>query len=758
MKTASHESYRWKPAVCHGHGSRQLTSPTGSGPSATCRVSSGQSRAKVFEPSLAADYDRRSASDAATKCLSPQRGSRLRTAVSWAAAIAASACLPALGQAPPNDNFVDRFPLGGLTASVDATNTLATRENGEPGHRGQAAANSLWWRWTAPLDGYVMLDTTNSASRTRVAVYDYGKNFSVLNPIPLEAASGIPAINLDHYEFSASSGYDYNIAVDSLGGAKGAIHLDLRVITTPEILIDPADTNVTAGQRATIAVRALGKLPLAYQWQFSTRSPFFGFTNVAGGTAAPLPLGTSGVISKTNEGWYRVLINNSYGAVTSAVARVDVNECAIPNPPQPLVVATNVGKTVFFSASALGTQPFAYQWQFKGAGQADFTDIPDETWDTLMRANISTDDDGQYRFLVSNIACVNQTSTIAVLKVSITNALVLDPNFPVSLTVITNQDASFSVRVKEGYQPISYQWWFSPAPGQTNMLAWETAPDLWLSGIQLNQAGWYWATVSNRYSFQSSPRASLSVETRPPNDMFQNRIPFFANWTNLSVTNKSVMTVKGWNKNATTEPGEPKHQGRGPKLSVWWSFTPPVDGLVSVALTAPDAAQVLAAYTGFSVDQLVPVVNRTNLANQLPWASRLGTVGLWVGLHGESFLEAGMHHLEARFDFELLRGQLKECGVSTMQPAQRQAAGLSFSHLLRREIAYFQTHREHLHYQALAAKGSPIGTGAMESTCGQLQTRVKRTGQFWKPTGLAHMLALKAALQNDDWYALWSRN
>ena len=37
---------------------------------------------------------------------------------------------------------------------------------------------------------------------------------------------------------------------------------------------------------------------------------------------------------------------------------------------------------------------------------------------------------------------------------------------------------------------------------------------------------------------------------------------------------------------------------------------------------------------------------------------------------------------------------------------------------------------------ALAAKGSPIGTGAMESTCGQLQTRVKRTGQFWKPAGL----------------------
>ena len=49
-------------------------------------------------------------------------------------------------------------------------------------------------------------------------------------------------------------------------------------------------------------------------------------------------------------------------------------------------------------------------------------------------------------------------------------------------------------------------------------------------------------------------------------------------------------------------------------------------------------------------------------------APRLGTVGLWVGLHGESFLEAGMHHLEARFDFDLLRSQLEKQGVSTMKP------------------------------------------------------------------------------------------
>lgn len=53
---------------------------------------------------------------------------------------------------------------------------------------------------------------------------------------------------------------------------------------------------------------------------------------------------------------------------------------------------------------------------------------------------------------------------------------------------------------------------------------------------------------------------------------------------------------------------------------------------------------------------------------RLPVAPKLGTVGLWCGLHGDSLLQAGMHHLEARFDFPLLRSQLAVEGISTMKP------------------------------------------------------------------------------------------
>ena len=47
---------------------------------------------------------------------------------------------------------------------------------------------------------------------------------------------------------------------------------------------------------------------------------------------------------------------------------------------------------------------------------------------------------------------------------------------------------------------------------------------------------------------------------------------------------------------------------------------------------------------------------------------QLGTVGLWCRLHGDAFLQAGMHHLECQFDFERARQQLQELGIQTMAP------------------------------------------------------------------------------------------
>lgn len=87
------------------------------------------------------------------------------------------------------------------------------------------------------------------------------------------------------------------------------------------------------------------------------------------------------------------------------------------------------------------------------------------------------------------------------------------------------------------------------------------------------------------------------------------------------------------------------------------------------------------------------------------------------------------------------------------RPAERSAETQA---LLQREANYFETHREHLHYQAMERAGAPIGSGAVESLGGQLQRRFRCSGQFWMRPGLSHLLAVAVLFKNKDDAYLWN--
>lgn len=55
-------------------------------------------------------------------------------------------------------------------------------------------------------------------------------------------------------------------------------------------------------------------------------------------------------------------------------------------------------------------------------------------------------------------------------------------------------------------------------------------------------------------------------------------------------------------------------------------------------------------------------------AERLASRDTLGTIGLWCGLHGSSIGQAGMHHLEAEFDFAQVEANLKAAGHGVMAP------------------------------------------------------------------------------------------
>lgn len=81
-------------------------------------------------------------------------------------------------------------------------------------------------------------------------------------------------------------------------------------------------------------------------------------------------------------------------------------------------------------------------------------------------------------------------------------------------------------------------------------------------------------------------------------------------------------------------------------------------------LEQPAAGIVIFADVDLTPDEVA-----VDFAHEGLSASRqLGTVGLWCRLHGEAFLQAGMHHLECQFDFARAQDQLTAEGVKTMPP------------------------------------------------------------------------------------------
>jgi hypothetical protein len=81
-------------------------------------------------------------------------------------------------------------------------------------------------------------------------------------------------------------------------------------------------------------------------------------------------------------------------------------------------------------------------------------------------------------------------------------------------------------------------------------------------------------------------------------------------------------------------------------------------------LEQPQARVVIFADVDLSPEEVAGDFAHDTLAER----NQLGTVGLWCELHGEAFLEAGMHHLECQFDFDAARQQLARHGIETMAP------------------------------------------------------------------------------------------
>jgi len=71
------------------------------------------------------------------------------------------------------------------------------------------------------------------------------------------------------------------------------------------------------------------------------------------------------------------------------------------------------------------------------------------------------------------------------------------------------------------------------------------------------------------------------------------------------------------------------------------------------------------------------------------------------------------------------------------------------------ERNYLENNRDRLDYKGAEERGEPLGSGAMESTCKQYQTRFHRSGQFWTTAGDEALMCLESFWRNGRWSLLF---
>lgn len=70
-------------------------------------------------------------------------------------------------------------------------------------------------------------------------------------------------------------------------------------------------------------------------------------------------------------------------------------------------------------------------------------------------------------------------------------------------------------------------------------------------------------------------------------------------------------------------------------------------------------------------------------------------------------------------------------------------------------IEYYQNNQKRMKYKQARQRKEPVGSGAIESTCRQLQCRMKRCGQFWSTQGDEALLCLEMFWRNERWELLF---
>ncbi|MGH8016896.1 MAG: immunoglobulin domain-containing protein, partial [Opitutaceae bacterium] len=173
---------------------------------------------------------------------------------------------------------------------------------------------------------------------------------------------------------------------------------------------------------------------------------------------------------------------------------------------------------------------------------------------------------------------------------------------PASVRVQQGETVRLSAEVSGTPAP-ALQWTFNGAPlANGGRVSGAQSAELVITSAEAGDGGNYALGATNAAGTATSLTAVVTVDValvRPPNDDFASR---------LALVGASVQT-SGTNTGATAESGEPAHSSGPARRSVWWTWTAPETGAVSIDTFGSAFDTALAIYRGATLAGLAAVAS-----------------------------------------------------------------------------------------------------------------------------------------------------
>ena len=352
--------------------------------------------------------------------------------------------------------------------------------------------HGVWYQFTAPVAGQLVVDTFGSDFDTGLAVYT-GSCDALTEVTCNDDAGGVTSQVI----LPTAAGATYFILAGGYSSDAGNLVLHLNHLTPPAFVLEPTNTSVVVSSNASFSTALVGTLPMSFQWFFNN-TPLAEGGRISGSTNSTLNIANV----QTNDGGnYFLVASNFVGVTTSSVAVLT----PVILPPvflqQPVSQSLLVGSNANFFAVVDGTPPYSYQWSLNGnALTDDGVHITGSATASLNISSLTTADAGNYTLTVTNVSGATNT-TAAVLTVLVPPTITTQP---VGRSVPPGLPTTFNAAVS-GIPAPSYQWQLNG----TN-IADANSASYSIGAVGTNHLGFYQVVAINSVGSATSAVAQLT--------------------------------------------------------------------------------------------------------------------------------------------------------------------------------------------------------------------------------------------------------